>query len=76
MTSFKDLPPAVIINSQYDPLVSDSESYRDLLKRDGVKVVYKQSDGVIHGFFRAPEVTIASNEAISFAAQQLKLLKR
>jgi len=75
-TSFRELPPAVIITAQYDPLVSDSESYRDLLQRDGVKVVYKQIDGVIHGFFRAPEVTIASNEAISFAAQQLKLLKR
>jgi acetyl esterase len=75
-TSFKDLPPTVLITAQYDPLTSDGENFRDLLIRDGVKVVYREFEGVIHGFFRAPEVTSASNEAISFVSKELKKLRR
>jgi len=75
-SSFKNLPPTVLITAEFDPLVSDGENYRDLLKRDGVEVVYNEFSGVIHGFFRAPEITTASNEAISFASQQLKKFKR
>ncbi|MEY3849204.1 MAG: hypothetical protein RLZ20_704 [Actinomycetota bacterium] len=75
-SSFKGLPPTVIITAEFDPLISDSENYRDLLIKDGVEVMYREFTGVIHGFFRAPEITSASNEAISFAAQELKKLRR
>ena len=75
-TSFKDLPPAVLIAAQYDPLISDSENYKKLLEKDGVPVVYRQFDGVIHGFFRAPEITTVSNEAIAFVSGELKKLRR
>ena len=75
-TSFKDLPPTVLIAAQYDPLISDSENYKKLLEKDGVPVVYKQFDGVIHGFFRAPEITTVSNEAIAFVSGELKKLRR
>lgn len=75
-TSFKDLPPTVLIAAQYDPLISDSENYKKLLERDGVPVVYKQFDGVIHGFFRAPEITTVSHEAIAFVSGELKKLRR
>ena len=75
-TNFKDLPPTVLITAQYDPLIRDSENYKKLLENDGVPVVYKQFDGVIHGFFRAPEITSVSNEAIAFVAQELKRFRR
>ena len=75
-TSLENSPPTVLITAQYDPLTSDGENYRDLLARDGVEVVYKEFAGVIHGFFRAPEITTASNEAISFVSQELKKLRR
>ena len=75
-TSLENSPPTVLITAQYDPLTSDGENYRDLLARDGVEVVYKEFAGVIHGFFRAPEITSASNEAISFVSQELKKLRR
>lgn len=74
--SFKDLPPAVIITAQYDPLTSDGENYRDLLLRDGVSVVYREFPGVIHGFFNEPEITVVTHEAISFLSQQLKKFKQ
>ena len=72
----KTLPPTVLITAQYDPLTSDGENYRDLLIRDGVEVAYKEFAGVIHGFFRAPEITTASNEAITFVSHELKKLRR
>lgn len=75
-TSLENSPPTILITAQYDPLTSDGENYRDLLARDGVEVVYKEFAGVIHGFFRAPEITTASNEAISFVSQELKKLRR
>jgi acetyl esterase len=74
--SLKDLPPTVLITAQYDPLSSDGENYRDRLIEDGVQVTFKEFEGVIHGFFRAPEITQASNEAIAFVAQELKKFKR
>ena len=75
-TSLENSPPTILITAQYDPLTSDGENYRDLLIRDGVEVAYKEFAGVIHGFFRAPEITSASNEAISFVSQELKKLRR
>ena len=74
--SLKGLPPTVLITAQYDPLSSDGENYRDRLIEDGVQVTFKEFEGVIHGFFRAPEITPVSNEAISFVAQELKKFKR
>jgi len=75
-TSLENSPPTILITAQYDPLTSDGENYRDLLIRDGVEVAYKEFAGVIHGFFRAPEITTASNEAITFVSHELKKLRR
>jgi acetyl esterase len=70
--SFKNLPPTIIISAQYDPLLSDSERYAELLARDGVPVTYKQFDGMIHGFFTNMAVTPTAKVAIDYAAMQLK----
>jgi len=72
--SFSDLAPAIIITAQYDPLVSDGEKYADLLRRDGVSVVYKEYPGMIHGFFTNMAVTPAARESIDFAASEVKKL--
>ena len=69
--SFSNLAPAIIITAQYDPLVSDGEKYADLLKRDGVSVVYKEYPGMIHGFFTNMAVTPAARESIDFAASEV-----
>jgi len=72
--SFSNLAPAIIITAQYDPLVSDGEKYADLLKRDGVSVVYKEYPGMIHGFFTNMAVTSTARESIDFAANEVKKL--
>jgi len=73
-TSFESLAPAIIVSAQYDPLLSDSEQYAALLQRDGVPVVYKQYDGMNHGFFTNLAVTPTAVTAIDFVAEELKKL--
>ena len=71
---FSGLAPAIIITAEYDPLLSDGEQYAALLHRDHVPVLYRQFDGMIHGFFTNMAVTSTSRLAIDFAADELKKL--
>lgn len=72
--NFSNLAPAIVITAEFDPLLSDGEQYAALLHRDGVPVLYKQFDGMIHGFFTNMAVTPTSKVAIDFVADELKKL--
>lgn len=69
---FSGLAPAIIITAQYDPLLSDGQQYAALLQRDEVPVIYKEYAGMIHGFFTNMAVTLTAQEAIDFAASELR----
>lgn len=60
---FKNLPPAIVITAEYDPLLDDGYNYAQLLKRDGVPTIYYEYPGVIHGFFSLAGVTPVAIEA-------------
>jgi acetyl esterase len=70
--SLKDAAPAIVLTAQYDPLLSDGEQYAAKLHGDGVPVLYKQFDGMIHGFFTNLAVTPMAKVAIDYAADELK----
>jgi acetyl esterase len=70
--NFKDLAPAIIVTAEFDPLLSDGENYAELLRRDNVSVIYRQFDGMIHGFFTNMAVTPTAKIAIDFVATELK----
>lgn len=70
--SFTGLAPAIILTAEFDPLLSDGENYAQALKRDGVPVLYKQFEGMIHGFFTNMAVTPTAQIAIDFVAAELK----
>lgn len=72
--TFKSLAPAIVITAQYDPLVSDSEKYVELLERDGVHVEAQNFNGMIHGFFCNVAVTPTSITALDYCARQIKQL--
>lgn len=71
---FSGVAPAIILTAEFDPLLSDGEQYAALLHRDKVPVLYKQYDGMIHGFFTNMAVTPMAREAIDFVADELKKL--
>ncbi len=72
---FGELAPAIIITAEYDPLLSDGEQYAALLHEEKVPVIYKQYNGMNHGFFTNMAVTPMAKEAIDFVADELKKFK-
>ena len=71
-SSFRDVAPAIILTAQYDPLLSDGEQYSQLLASDDVNVIYREFEGMIHGFFTNLAVTPTALEAIDFVALKVE----
>lgn len=68
----KGLPPTTIITAQIDPLRSEGKDYADKLEKAGVKVRYKNYEGVTHEFFGMAAVLDQAKEAQQFIAKGLK----
>lgn len=56
-STFKALPPAIVLAAQYDPLTDDAKNYHQKLLDDGVMSFYKEYAGQIHGLFNLGGVT-------------------
>ncbi|MES2901231.1 MAG: alpha/beta hydrolase [Pseudomonadota bacterium] len=71
-TSLAGLPPATVITAEIDPLLSEGKAYADRLRKDGVKVDYKEYKGMAHEFFGMGAVVPAALDAEQYAAKALK----
>lgn len=70
--SLHDLPPAVVITAELDPLRDEAELYAARLADAGVPVVCTRTLGMVHGFWRRPATIDAARATIGFVAQTLR----
>ena len=62
--SLAELPPALIMTAEYDPLRDEAEVYAARLRDAGVEAKDLRYDGVIHGFTRRFQLLDEANDAL------------
>lgn len=67
-----NLPPALIITAEYDPLRDEGEEYGRLLQAAGVPTKISRYDGMIHGFFGMSAMFDKARVAVDEASQALR----
>jgi acetyl esterase len=72
--SLENLPPAVVVTAQFDPLRDEGETYAAKLASAGVPVVQKRYDGIVHGFLTLDRLFPQADEALALAGAELKRL--
>ncbi len=68
----KNSPPCTIITAEIDPLRSEGKMLAEHLRQAGVKVNYKNYDGVAHEFFGMGAVVPEAKDATQVVAADLK----
>lgn len=69
--NLSNLPPALIITAEYDPLRDEGEIYGELMRRNGSEAVVVRYQGMIHGFLNFYPILRAGREAINQIAASL-----
>jgi acetyl esterase len=74
LDQLKDLPPAMVINGEFDVLRDEGEAYAHKLNHAGVRVTAVQYSGTIHDFVMLNPITEtpATRAAIKQANQMLR----
>ena len=70
--SHKNLPRAIIITAEYDPLRDEAEQYAMALEKAGTLVTLKRYDGMIHGFIIMHKAIDKGKIALKDAGNLLK----
>jgi len=69
---YADLPPAVVITAEFDPLRDEGEHYASLLGGFGVEVECTRYDGMLHGFIGLRELVPDADRAVTQLATFLR----
>jgi acetyl esterase len=70
--SLADLPPALVITAEFDPLRDEGRAYAERLQGEGTRAVYREYPGMIHGFVTSAGVLDHGKQAIKEAAAALR----
>jgi acetyl esterase len=63
--SLRELPPALVITAEFDPLRDEGAAYAKRLQSEGVAVTYHCYDGMIHGFIGMTNLLEAGRTAVA-----------
>lgn len=66
------LPPALLLTAEYDPLRDEGEQYGLRLQEAGVPVTMRRYNGLIHGFFNTALIIDEARRAVDETAQTLR----
>jgi acetyl esterase len=72
--SLANLPPAIVITAEYDPLRDEGIAYADGLQAAGVPVTHRHYDDQFHDFFSFVNLIEAGNEAVARVGAEIKAL--
>jgi acetyl esterase len=67
-----ELPPAIIVTAEYDPLRDDGFAYAEALRAAGVPVTHHHYDDVVHAFFTLVNLLERGNEAVAQVGGEIR----
>mgnify|MGYP001816318944 CR=1 FL=1 len=70
--SLADLPPAVVLTAEFDPLRDEGKAYADALAAAGVSAKLINFDGLVHDFLATAELFRCSKSAIDQTVAELR----
>jgi acetyl esterase len=72
LNDLSNLPPAIIVAAEHDPLRAEALEYADRLRASSVPVEWSVAPGMIHGFLRAMKMSPAANHEMIDIAQRTR----
>jgi acetyl esterase len=68
----RNLPPALLITCEYDPLRDEGEAYAERLRAAGVAVTTHRYDGLVHGVIRMPAIIDRARDMLDECAMAVR----
>jgi acetyl esterase len=72
--SLANLPPAIVITAEYDPLRDEGIAYAERLHAAGVQVTQRHYEDMFHDFFSFVNLIDAGNEAVEQVGTEIRTL--
>ena len=70
--NFSNLPPAIVLTGEFDPLRDEGEEYARKLQNAGVDVELKRYDGMLHGYIMQYRIMHQGQDALERIAAGIK----
>ena len=72
--SHADLPPAIVVTAEFDPLCDEGAAYVSALADAGSSAELMAFDGLVHDFFATARLFACSREAVNAVYARLNAL--
>ncbi len=69
--NFKNMPPAIVVSSEYDPLRDPVESYYKKLRSDNVRAIGIRALGMIHAFATDFEISETAKNLVKMVSKMI-----